>query len=389
MLNWRLRLIWLRCGLVLIIALALLALRTLGHSGYHRPELLWLGALLLPCLLTAVTLRLPIRRQRQMLTLELALDVLLFIGLVQGFGGGGNPLSFYLLVLALLASITLPLANTLLITVLVLGGYLLSLSWYQMPAMDSPMHALSLELSALHSVGMAAVFIALLMVLTLLGQIIQHLMRQQRRQQEQALALAGRRERMYQIAATLADQAHELNTPLGTLVMLADNMLQTPDLPAPLRDDLQQVDALARRVANRLKSSNHTDLPAQLPAGALVGRLQQHLNHLAPTLRIHFQGEDQQPLSDADSWLRVLTNLAYNAMDAGATELNISLQRQPLHWLLQVSDNGPAHSASERQGLGLGLALITTTLEQLGAELELDFGSQWTEARIRWSHHGH
>ena len=32
----------------------------------------------------------------------------------------------------------------------------------------------------------------------------------------------------------------------------------------------------------------------------------------------------------------------------------------------------------------MGMILVTTTLEQMGASLDLEFGAQWTQARIRW-----
>ncbi|MCG8392482.1 MAG: hypothetical protein MI745_05315 [Pseudomonadales bacterium] len=385
--NWRLRLIWLRSLLVLIITLALMLLQSLGHTGYRLTELGWLAALLLPSLITLLSHRVRPSRQGRLLTLELALDTLLFAGLIQGFGGAGNPLSFYLLVPALLASLTLPLAGALLVTLLAFGGYMVSLSWYHMPASDTPLHALSHQLSGLHSIGMAAVFIALLIMLTLLGQVIQRLMRQQQRQQEQALNLAGRREHMYQIAATLADQAHELNTPLGTLVMLADNLLHSPELPEALRPEISQMDTLARSVAQRLKRGSEPMLPEYLPLSELVERLRQHLRHLAPTLLLEAHPGSDPRLADSEGWFRVLCNLAYNAMDAGATRLVVALDNDHQHHILQISDDGPAHPDLEREGMGMGLTLINTTLEQMGATLTMEFGPQWTQARIRWPRH--
>ncbi|MFT6341459.1 MAG: two-component system sensor histidine kinase RegB [Alcanivorax sp.] len=384
LLNWRLRLIWLRSLLVLIITLALMVLQSQGHSGYRLNELGWLAALLLPSLITLLSHRVTHQRHTPLLTLELALDTILFTGLIQGFGGAGNPLSFYLLVPALLASLTLPLKNGMLVAALALGGYMVSMNWYQMPAMDSPLHALSHQLSGLHGMGMAAVFIALLVMLTLLGQVIQRLMRQQQRQQEQAIDLAGRREHMYQIAATLADQAHELNTPLGTLVMLADNLLHAPQLPGALRDEVSQMEQLARNVAQRLKQGNEPLLPEYLPISALLEKLQQHLRHLAPTLSVSQQLDSDPCIADTEGWFRVLCNLGYNAMDAGATRLAITLQDQGQHYRLQVSDDGPGHAASEREGMGIGLTLVSTTLQQMGANLEMEFGPRWTQARMDW-----
>lgn len=386
LLNWRLRLIWLRSLLVLAITLALIVLQRFGHSGYQLAELGWLGALLLPNLVTLLTRKAPLQRHSQLLTLELAMDAILFAGLIQGFGGAGNPLSFYLLVPALMASLTLPMAGGILVALLALAGYMVSLSWYQMPAMNSPLHALTHQLSGLHSTGMAAVFIALLAMLSVLGQVIQRLIHQQQKQQEQALDLAGRREHMYQVAATLADQAHELNTPLGTLVMLADNLIHAPEMPDSLRPEVEQIDHLARNVANRLKQGNETQLEPGLPLSVLIQQLQQHLRHLAPTLNVTHTLKADPLVADSQNWYRVLCNLGYNAMDAGATRLDIIVSDHSPQYRVQLSDDGPAHPDSEREGLGMGLTLVYSALAHIGAELEMDFGHSWTQARIHWAH---
>ncbi len=385
--SWRLRLIWLRSLLVLLFTLALMLLQSLGHTGYHLTQLSWLGALLLPSLITLLSHR-SRKHQSQLLTLELALDTALFIVLLQSFGGAGNPLSFYLLIPALLASLTLPLGNSLLVAGLALSGYLVTFNWYHRPADDTPLHALSHELSALHSVGMAVVFVALLLMLSLLGQVIQRLMRQQQRQQEQALDLAGRREHMYQIAATLADQAHELNTPLGTLVMLADNLQSAPELPDTLRKEIGQIDQLARTVSQRLKQSTAQTLSGPQALGTLIEQVQQQLRHLAPTLEIKAELTTNPMLADGESWFRILCNLGYNAMDAGASHWVIRSYQDEQGLALQASDNGPAHPDSERQGLGMGLILVNTALEQMGASMDMEFGRQWTQVRIRYPQTG-
>lgn len=380
--SWRLRLIWLRSLLVLLFTLALMLLQSQGHTGYHLDQLSWLGAMLLPSLITLLSHR-SRKHQSQLLTLELGLDTALFILLLQSFGGAGNPLSFYLLVPALLASLTLPLLNSLLVAGLALSGYLLTFNWYHRPADDTPLHALSHELSGLHSLGMAVVFVALMLMLTLLGQVIQRLMRQQQRQQEQAMDLAGRREHMYQIAATLADQAHELNTPLGTLVMLADNLQHAQDLPESLRGEVSQIDQLARTVSQRLKKSTADNLAGPQRLSTLIEQLSQQLRHLAPTLQVQRDLAVDPVLADGGNWFRILSNLGYNAMDAGATRWVITSDQDEQGFTLQASDDGPAHADSERQGLGMGLILVNTALEQMGANMEIEFGHQWTQVRIR------
>lgn len=93
-------------------------------------------------------------------------------------------------------------------------------------------------------------------------------------------------------------------------------------------------------------------------------------------------------LADGESWFRILCNLGYNAMDAGASHWVIRSYQDEQGLALQASDNGPAHPDSERQGLGMGLILVNTALEQMGASMDMEFGRQWTQVRIRYPQTG-
>ena len=385
--TWRRRLIALRSLLVVCLALALLTMPRFSPDLLPPPALLaGLAALLLPSLLAVCTLNLAPPRQRLMLGIELALDLLLMLALVRQLGGAANPLSFYLLVPLLLAALTLPSRAAWSLLAMTLVGYIVVGMWHSAPAPHSTLHALSRELSPTHGLGMAVVFVALAAVLTLLGQVIQSLTREQQRQQERLLELAGRRERLYQVAATLAHQAHELNTPLSSLVMLADNAVQEPGLPDATREDLAQIQALARRLAERLRRTDSTEPPEHCDYQELGERLRQHLRHLCPTLTLTVEGKPETLFRDAPDWFRVLANLGYNAIDAGAEHLVMRLEDDGQRTLLQVSDDGPRHQHNrDREGLGIGLALVETTLESLNATLTMDFHHQWSQARIVWS----
>lgn len=382
--HWRKRLIGLRLPLVLSLTLAMLAMYA-DTPGLPVAPFLWLAALLLPSIPALFTLHWPAHRQQQLLALELTLDVLLFLGVLRHFGGAANPISFYLLAPLLLGALTLTLRDTMGLLLLTVGGYVLVGVWHAFPVPHSTMYAL-MEMSLVHLLGMVAIFLVMAMLLTVLGQVIQNLERRQHRHQERMMELAGRRERLYQVAASLANQAHELNTPLSTLVMLADNARREPDLPPPARDDLEQIETLARRVAGQLRQHETRSFPERLSFTDLVTELKRHLRHLHPTLAITIEGDRNQSFHHGADWFRVLTNLGYNAIDAGAGKLILRLDCHGPLRRLTVSDDGPEHPERRRDdGLGVGLALVETTLETLDARLSLTLKPHLSRARIEWS----
>src|SRR5690554_5543803 len=106
---WRQRLLVLRGVLVVILALAFMAAWL--HAKSPMPAItviVWLTLLWLPPLLYLPTQRQGEARQRNWLTMELTLDILLFIGFLYQLGGAGNPIIFYLLLPVLVASLSLP-----------------------------------------------------------------------------------------------------------------------------------------------------------------------------------------------------------------------------------------------------------------------------------------
>ena len=379
---WRQRLVMLRGLLIMVLALAFAV--AWSHAMSPLPVitvLFWLLLLLCPSLLFLITRHTKDRYQLRWLTFELCLDVLLFLGLLYQIGGTSNPIIFYLLVPVLIAALSLTLtANTLLAT-LAIAGYAGAGIWQ--PAPDSHhMHALH-DVSHTHEIGMWLIFVVLVLLFSILGQALQQASRRNQQQQAMALSLGLQRERMYQIAADLADRAHELNTPLTTLMLLTDD--SPPADAGQLQQDWQQIRSLAERMAAILKpAASQNDATPRLLSD-LAADLQKNLRMLAPALKVSWRGPQDPALSSPALWQRILANIGYNACDAGATTLDIRCERDATSWLVQASDDGPRHhrDEDERAGLGVGLALIETSLAALGGSLELLFENQWTVARIR------
>ncbi|WP_162925794.1 HAMP domain-containing histidine kinase [Isoalcanivorax indicus] len=383
---WRRRLLYLRGGLV--TALGLLFLVADMQAASPIPTVLalfWLGLLWLPSLLFLATRNRPGRQQWPLLWLDVLLDQLLFLALLHQLGGSTNPLAFYLLLPVLVAAMALPLTASAAQTLIAVTGYGLTLHWHQVPGHGTHLHALTHDMHPDHGVGMWLAFSLVAVVLTALGHLLRQSQQRSLRHQGTALALALQRERMYQVGATLADRAHELNTPLSTLLLLSDDLASRDGMPEDCREDLDQISALSRRIAALLRppASNAEDNSAKRPLSELCQELAATLRHLAPSMRVTWEGPDDPVLGNIATWQRVLANLGYNACDAGASRLQVACRRDGDVILVQISDDGPRQTAQrDRDGLGIGLALVETSLAALGATLTLDFDHRWTQARI-------
>lgn len=369
---------------LLIVVLALAFAVAWSHAMSPLPVitvLVWLSLLWCPSLLFLVTRRAKDRRQLRWLTVELCLDVLFFLGLLYQIGGTSNPIIFYLLLPVLIAALSLPLAGNTLIATLAIAGYAGAGIWQPTP--DSHhLHGLH-DVSHTHEIGMWLIFVILVMIFSVLGQALQLASQRNQQQQAMALSLGLQRERMYQVAADLADRAHELNTPLTTLMLLTDESPPADD--GQLQQDWQQIRSLTERMASILKPPPSTADATPRHLSALVADLQKNLRMLAPTLKVIWRGPQDPLLSSPALWQRVFANIGYNACDAGATTLDIRCERDTSSWFVQASDDGPRQQRDddERNGMGVGLALIETSLAALGGSLELMFENQWTVARIK------
>lgn len=382
---WRHRLVLVRGTLA--TALALLFLLAEAHAALPIPALVvvfWLAVLLLPSLLFLLSRRVSGKRQRALLAVELLLDQVLFLALLHQLGGSSNPLAYYLLVPVVLSAMAQPLLLSSFQTALAITGYGLTLQWHIMPGSDTHLHALTHQMHQSHGFGMWLAFSLIALALTWLGQMLRNAQLDERQRQASALNLALQRERMYDVAGSLADRAHELNTPISSLLLFTEELEQADTLPVELRSSILQVQQLARQISGLLRpETQQVDSPPE-HLSAICITLNRTLRHLSPGMKVHWEGPDDPILLRPAAWRRVLANLGYNACDAGASTMHVRCSQTGAGWLLQVSDDGPRGGGEHgRQGMGIGLALVETTLAALGASLELDFHHQWTQARIQ------
>ncbi|NQU41901.1 HAMP domain-containing histidine kinase, partial [bacterium] len=195
---------------------------------------------------------------------------------------------------------------------------------------------------------------------------------------QEALVNSEKLASMGQLAAGIA---HEVNNPLGIVLMYAHLMLEECATDTRERDDLQMIvehaDRCKKIVAGLLHFARQNKVEHRLTD--LVELVSRMVKTLTPplTIEIDVRNAMTDPMAevDADQIVQVLTNLANNAFAAmekcGSGKLTIELLDSPERVTFKVTDTGagiaeenlkkvfdPFFTTKEAgKGTGLGLAV--------------------------------
>jgi two-component system sensor histidine kinase RegB len=328
-------------------------------------------------------------------------DVLLLSWLLNDSGGVLNPVSIFYLVDIVLAALVLGRTWTWIVAALSVAGYA---TLFLSPSADlSAAQAMHPEI-ALHLRGMWIAFVgAALIVAVLVARLAAAIERRDR-----ALgALRDRADRSARLAglATLAaGAAHELSTPLATMTVAAHELERAVGGPASgnvpaamvaddvrlIRAEIDRCRAILDGMAGRIAEPMGTT-PRDQPLASVIDDV---LGQLSAADRARVQAapltaDANVPVQwPAGAVARAVANLVRNAVQAspGDAPVHLEAARAPLDRVrIAVSDAGPGMSADELgragepffttkppgDGMGLGLFVSRSVVEQLGGSLTL------------------
>ncbi|AIC11696.1 ATP-binding protein [Xylella fastidiosa] len=307
---------------------------------------------------------------------HILVDVAVLTWMVGWSGGISNPFGSLFLVLIALAALALPLRWAMAVAATCVSGYLVSAA-FGLPLPHNHFNPLTL-----HMWGMAANFLlSTVMVLVFTTWLAQAL---HAREREISLLRERftRNEGIIALATHAASVAHELNTPLATMTLLADDVAEQCQ-QLELCEDLETLRELLTQCRNRV-------LTLAAPADKLNVDIQVHnvldqwqLMH--PT--IHLKHNEDAPLQlmlepGVGHLIMVLLN---NAADAGErsdrrqVDLNLHIQDGQLYG--EVRDYGSGFETPQgllpgmlfhtqkANSMGVGLALSHATVERLQGDI--------------------
>ena len=316
----------------------------------------------------------------------LLLDVILLTSLLFLTGGPQNPFASLYLVHVTMAVLFLGSRFTWLIVATVAACYGALLRWH-LPLEQLPWGT---------AIGN---WLALVLVSVLIGAFIGRLTRDLRQREHELADVRDRAVKNEQLAAltTLAaGAAHELNTPLGTIALVARELELACDRNAveSMQDDARlirrEVDRCRHILSRmRLDLGEEASFRTAIELGDLSARLVENFDEpLRSRLQI-IRAADVKiayaPLRALEQSLLVLLRNAFDASPADA-KVTLAITRGEGKLSFEVSDRGsgmsrkcsggagqPFFTTKEPgRGMGLGLFLVRLVAEQAGAEFTID-----------------
>ena len=361
-----------------------------------------------PCLLLValsawlnvfLSIRYPARHRfsANVATALLAYDVLQLAGLLYFTGGIQNPFSMLLAAPVTVAAATLPPRYAGFLGMLVLGAaLLLVVDYYPLPWYEG----MRFELPRDYKVGI----VAALASATIFMAIYTWRLNKETRQMAAALAatdmVLASEQRLHALDGLAAAAAHELGTPLSTIVLVAKELEYELGSESRYREDLELLHTQARRCREILqKLTRRPDDRDPMHAAVAIEELldEAAAAHKGSGKRVQIAVHpDAGPRPSREEPLGVrrpgviygLGNLIENAVSFAAAEVEIEARWSEDRVRVTISDDGPgfapemmdtigepyvsSRSFQERDGsghtgLGLGFFIAKTLLERSGA----------------------
>jgi two-component system sensor histidine kinase RegB len=404
---------------VAVIAQTITVLVVYFGFGYSLPVFLSFAVIGMSAVLNVV-LRLSFPRTHRVpsfhATLLLGYDLTQLSVLLCLTGGLQNPFALLIVVPVAVSASTQPTRNTALLgaLALILVSVLAFVHW------PLPWKLGGLILPPIYMLG---TWIALVVCIAFIA-VYAWRTAQENRQMSNALAATemqlAREQQMSALDSLAAAAAHELGTPLSTIVVIAKEMEHAVESGSLMHDDILLLGSQARRCRDILgtltENSDKSDaMYSQMALGHLIEEVVEPLRAHGRTIKVNLHqpslnGYDQEPIFQRNAGVMyALSNLLKNAVDYAASIVEITAYWNENEIRLIIADDGPGfaqnilgrlgepyvttrarrrHNADdENTGMGLGVFIAQTLLERNGAELSFANRSSpetGALATIRW-----
>lgn len=366
--------------------------------GFHVDYRLAVPALAIVAVASAIVLRrnpsepLP----RRVLSLGVALDLLAIGTLLAASGGAANPFSAVFFVHVALAASLLPARTTFALAALAAGVFA---ALFALPSGACCAHHAADESFSAHLYGMWLAFVVAAALVAYFLTRVRRALDDRGREIAQLRRRAEEAERFTALGTLAGGTAHELATPLGTIAVLASEITEIPSASAEARDHAGAIAAQVVRCRDILRkmqagAATSTKAGAETAIGEAVRAAVKTWRKANPsalvTLREDASGGAAAVRLSADDFEAAMCALLDNALHASTAAgtsdpIEVAIERDGKSILVCVEDAGSGvaphlqgrlgepflTTKQPGEGMGLGLYLVRTLLEQAGGRLEV------------------
>jgi len=330
-----------------------------------------------------------LRQPRPVTDVEVLAQVLVDVGALTALlylsGGAANPFAGMFLMPLVIAAASLPWTHTLIVALLTAVSYSL-LIFFHVP-LPVPSHSTQqfLVLAMWANYLLCAGLIAYL-VLTVAGRL-----REQNRRLAEIEQSTPAHKYLVRVGSLAAGAAHEIRSPLCTMAVLVEEMLQNDDRPATkqnLHIMSDQIE-LCRRTLSDLVTEGQ---PApghgsKEPAETFVQDIVDRFRTFKPGIKLSFRWSGTRPsamISTERDFGRGIVNLLNNAADASPEAVEMICSSSSRELRIWIEDRGPGipseleditgetfFTTKGDKGTGIGLLLARVAVARAGGSLKL------------------
>lgn len=342
------------------------------------------------------------RMEASSATVLLAYDLLQLAALLYLTGGIENPFTMLVLVPVTVSAATLPIRNTIFLgavtsaaTIILVQEYH-PLPWYTGMRLDMPL---------LYKVGIVTAIIASMTFLAIYAWRLA----MEARQMSAALAatelVLAREQKLHALDGLAAAAAHELGTPLSTIVLVTKELERECPATSPIADDILLLRSQANRCREILQKltrqpSTHDPLHASLSVRELLAEAARPYQDYAIAISIKAAPAEglapewaAEPVGERrPGVIYGVANIIENATEFAISRVDVTAEWNESSVLLTIADDGPGFKPEvmdsigepyvttrpggtqhreDATGLGLGFFIAKTLLERSGASVNL------------------
>lgn len=331
-------------------------------------------------------------------TMMLIFDILQLSLLLYLTGGLNNPFAVLIIAPVTIAATVLHLSSTVLLGGLAIAS-ISTISFFNLPLTTASGGTLTLP-ALFHFGFWIALVIGVIFLAIYARQVTTEMHNMSEALLATQLALA-REQKLTDLGGVVAAAAHELGTPLATIMLVSSELSSDLENTPEMLEDLQLINQQAARCRDILRSMGRAgkdDLHLRhVPLETLVlEAAEPHLDR-GKSVRIDVGAEDQMAdrhpnIPRQPEIIHGLRNLIQNAVDFAVADVQITASWSVTEIRVQISDDGAGFPQSiigrigdpfvgrKRQsedrskrpgyeGMGLGLFIAKTLLERTGAKL--------------------